>query len=270
VHRSGRLCSEWEAKYSQKYDVVGTLKPGSVLQLSTTAKTNSSLEPEPTEPEPEPEQLQPQPERSTAQPAGTSQRMTEVAAAANRARIERLEDQTVLSYYAGKQEMKVVDMYGRGRAAAWAAEMSTRPPETSSQLATDDRAARPAPNSTGQGQGENDQQASTRPTQIRGGDLLRIAGFTDATQYEGRVGVATGRRNESTGRFGIAIPMANGAEGTLMVPPEFICRHAGPRDSSAPEDAVEFLNAGTAALKMAEAAQNRTQRRAWLRRAVMW
>ena len=268
MRSSDRLYSEWEVKYSQKYDVVGTLKPGSVLQLQAAAEPRSTPRPEP-EPEPQPEQqLQPESERAPGQP-GTAQTTTAPVAAANRARLERLEKQTILSYYAGKSEMQVIDVYSRGRATALEAEMTARASEKQSQLALD-RTATTAPNNTVQGLTGAQRKAATPPSQIRGGDLLRIAGFTDATQYEGRVGVATGRRNESTGRVGIAIPMANGAEGTLMVPPDCLRRHAGPGDASAPEDAVEFLNAGTAALKMAEAAQNRTQRRAWLRRAVMW
>ena len=107
---------------------------------------------------------------------------------------------------------------------------------------------------------------------------------------------------------------ANGAEGTLLVPPESLHHHEGASEPSAADDAVEFLGAGVcinpciaqcfssylkvkllrftktgsgqeqeahhggvfgtdyqaAALKMAESAKNRTQRRAWLRRAVMW
>ena len=46
--------------------------------------------------------------------------------------------------------------------------------------------------------------------------------------------------------------------------------HKGPHDSKVDLDAKDFLAAATAALKTAEKAQNRTQRRAWLRRAVMW
>ena len=267
--RRAPLYREWEAKYSQKYDVVGTLKPGSALQLQPVAEPGPHQEPEP-EPEPEPEsELEPQRQLGRAQgPGGAPNAMSAATAAANRdRRVERFESQTILSYYAGKSEVEIVEMYGRSRASAWAPDVSAPAPPTSS---------RPTPQAAATSSPDlliaNDQTAPTHPPmlRIRGGDLVRVVGFTDAAQHDGRVGVATGRLNESTGRFGIAVPMANGAEGTLMVPPECLHRHAGPSDSNAAEDAVEFLNAGAAALKMAEAAQNRTQRRAWLRRAVMW
>lgn len=222
------------------------------------------LQPEPEqeqEPEPSPE---PQPATEYVDTRISAQEVEAEAvatmAAASSARIARLENQTILSYYAGKPEMPVIDMYNRGPPGAVG--VSVRPLKPGPQLATLAATAQEA-------LATSQQMTTPLSLKIRGGDLVRIC-YPDAAQYDGRVGVATGRRNEATGRCGVAVPMTNGAEGTLMVPPDCLQRHSGPSEPSAAQDAVEFLSAGAAALKMAEVAKNRTQRRAWLRRAVMW
>ena len=187
--------------------MVGTLKPGSALQLEP-------------EPEPEPE-LQPAPALSQAQ--AQAEPAVAAAGAAQQARLARLEDQGAVNYYAGKPEKSLVDVYGRGPPVAWAAASSAAAaPPIPLPGAASTAAATAAPMVVEEVEaGEEDEPGPPPPPpiQVRPGDLLRVVDFADSPQYNERIGVATGRRNAATGRFGIALPMVRSEKRLLCAMP---------------------------------------------------